>query len=207
MRRDNIQPVIEVLTEVASLGGVTEVDLCCSHNPQIDRANLIRAEWCDFAHLKGRAAVSLALLQACFQFHRETACHHLHVQPVRAAFLSSRESTCLVTEQFAFNRSGKAPQLSATKLPLRRWPQLCSNCATTSLPLPVSPATSTSTSVSAISRKVRRRFSIAGVWPINGRSPSTFSAASRKARFSTISCRFSHARRMLHEPVGCKRQR
>ncbi|CAM5301317.1 hypothetical protein SSTU70S_02910 [Stutzerimonas stutzeri] len=46
--------------------------------------------------------------------------------------------------------SGSAPQFTATKLPLRRLLQSCSRLATASLPLPVSPAISTSTSVSAM---------------------------------------------------------
>ncbi|MNL17263.1 hypothetical protein D3C87_1383470 [compost metagenome] len=69
--------------------------------------------------------------------------------------------------------SGSAPQFSATKLPLDRFLlQRCSAVATTSLPLPVSPATSTSTSVSAMCRSVVRRRSMAGVWPISGKSSS-----------------------------------
>jgi hypothetical protein len=110
-KRDDIQPVIEVLTEVASLGGVTEVDLCCSHNPQIDRANLIRAEWSDFAHLKDAQQFHLRCCRHAFNFIEKQRATTCMFNPSEPLFLSSRESTCLVTEQFAFNhRFGQGPR-------------------------------------------------------------------------------------------------
>ena len=59
--------------------------------------------------------------------------------------------------------SGSAPQLSATKFRALRRLQRCSRRATTSLPVPVSPRTSTSTSASATWRMVSRSRRIAGV--------------------------------------------
>ena len=89
--------------------------------------------------------------------------------------------------------SGSAPQFSATRLPDRPL-QRCRRLATTSLPEPVSPRTSTSMSASATWRIVSRSRRMPGVSPISGRSAGVSAAAARSARFSSTSRRISAAR-------------
>ena len=91
--------------------------------------------------------------------------------------------------------SGTAPQLMATKLWVRRLLCSCSERATSSLPVPVSPNNRISAGVSAIWAIISRNSTIALVVPmIRGPSVSFACRAFFKVLFSSVNMRFSIAR-------------
>ena len=115
------------------------------------------------------------------------------IRPIRRFAAPVKAPTSWPKSSLSSTLSGSAPQFSATKLP-RRPLQRCSRLATTSLPDPVSPRTSTSTAASATCRIVSRSRTIDSVSPTSDMSSPTPAAASRSRRFSSTSRRFSAAR-------------
>ncbi len=83
-------------------------------------------------------------------------------------FWAQWERALLVAEQLAGERlSGMPPQLSATNGAFLRGDISCRACATSSLPVPVSPRIRRSTGEPAISSTSRRTRSICGERPIS----------------------------------------
>ena len=118
------------------------------------------------------------------------------VPPFAASNMPTRRASAPVNAPFSWPKSslssssfGIAAQFTATNGFARRALRWCSACATSSLPVPLSPRTSTDRSVSATFWMVSKICFIARPWPIRfskERSRSTRSSSSRCSRWSCV---------------------
>src|SRR5690606_17126256 len=95
---DDVQPVIQVFSEVASLCRVRKIDLCGRHDAKIDRAHLVCTERGDFPHLEHAQQFHLCRSRHAFYFIQKQRAATCMFNPPKPLFLRSGESACLVTE-------------------------------------------------------------------------------------------------------------
>jgi len=101
-----------------------------------------------------------------------------------------------------------APQWIATNGPLACVPHACSARATSSLPVPVGPSTSTLTEVCATRRTIARNCAIAGAWPTRPRSSAAVAARSAASSASSRAWRSARAttKRSMSGSIGLVRK-
>ncbi len=145
------------------------------------------------------AAASPAARAACRRSRRGAACRPRPARSARGGARSRPEKAprSWPNSSLSSSADGIAAQLTATKRPLRPEAR-CSARATRSLPVPVSPVTSTSASVGPTRATSERTCSIAGLLPTRwpgwasarwSRSRSSVSAESRSALRTAVSSR------------------
>ena len=193
MEVEDVEPVVEILAELAGRHLLFERSVGSGDDPHIDLNFLLAAQREKLAVIEHRQQLDLERQRHIADLGEKQGAALGEAEHARLVLDCAGEGPLDVAKQLGLKQgSGKAPQLILIKGLLARLERLWMASATLSLPVPVSPVISTEASVWAIRGMRSKTSRIFGLWPmidsvtsISGPMPPELTRAERSSRTMT----------------------